>query len=218
MSDSYDAEDDASFVLDASQADPSSSSTNQRTASKATKMATKETTAVIWQRALVLVVLLIAAVAVLVTVWLISSLLEKEDFKDNFEGAATKLLDSFQQIVKQKVGVIAALSGVSYTSYARSRNDTWPLVTINDFQQRAAGAGSLSDSLFLEILPTVQQEDRTSWEEYAVENKGWLDKGREYQQELELDFYNGRRLQSIDNNRPIEYVLGSCLCAEIRDC
>ena len=60
-------------------------------------------------------------------------------------------MDSFEEIVDQKIGALASLS-VTFTSFARNENATWPFVVMNDFQQRAATARSLSDSLFLELL------------------------------------------------------------------
>ena len=73
------------------------------------------------------------------------------------------------------------------TSFALANNDTWPFVTMNDFQQRAASAKGLSDAYFLELLPIVSDEERERWEEYSVANKGWLNEGREYQQRFNIE-------------------------------
>ena len=165
-------------------------------------LAKAETQAVFRLRVLVILALLCAAVAVSLVVWFITSRAEDEDFETNFEGASTKLLDSFKEIVGQKMGAVASL-GVSYTAYARSKEEIWPFVTMNDFQQRAASARSLSDALFLEILPIVTEEKRSEWEAYSLANKGWLDEGRGYQRKIGLDLYSqsgGSRNRKLEGN------------------
>ena len=115
------------------------------------QLASKETRAVFRSRVLVFGALFLAASIVSVVVYFITKESEKEDFETTFDGASAKLVESFEEIVQQKIGALNSLS-VAFTSYARSQNDTWPFVTMNDFQQRAASARSLSDSLFLELL------------------------------------------------------------------
>lgn len=115
------------------------------------QLAAKETAAVFRLRVIVLVILFLAAVAVSLGVWFITTSSEKEDFETNFDGASAKLVESFEEIADQKIGALASLSS-TLTSFARNENDTWPFVVMNDFQQRAATARGLSDSLFLELL------------------------------------------------------------------
>jgi hypothetical protein len=134
--------------------------------------AKKETRAVFQLRVLVLLVLFLAAVAVSLVVYFITTQAEAAEFKAQYDGNAIKVLKSFQQIVAEKIGSISSLD-VAFTSYARSKNDTWPYVTMNDFQQRAATARKLSDALFLEILPIVSDNDRLKYEKYSLENMGW---------------------------------------------
>jgi hypothetical protein len=116
--------------------------------------------------------LFLAAVAVSLVVYFITTQAEAAEFKAQYDGNAIKVLKSFQQIVVEKIGSISSLD-VAFTSYARSKNDTWPYVTMNDFQQRAATARKLSDALFLEILPIVSDNDRLKYEKYSLENMGW---------------------------------------------
>jgi hypothetical protein len=135
-------------------------------------LAKKETRAVFQLRVLVLLVLFLAAVAVSLVVYFITTQAEAAEFKAQYDGNAIKVLKSFQQIVVEKIGSISSLD-VAFTSSARSKNDTWPYVTMNDFQQRAATARKLSDALFLEILPIVSDNDRLKYEKYSLENTGW---------------------------------------------
>jgi class 3 adenylate cyclase len=107
-------------------------------------------------------------------------------------------LSSFEEILEQKIAAIASL-GVTFTSYAKKQleqtNTSWPFVTMNDFQQRAASATSLSKAYFLEVLPIVTDENRVEWEEYSVANKEWLSEGRVYQARNGLGTTTRRNLQ-----------------------
>ena len=75
---------------------------------------------------------------------------------------------------------------MTITATAIANNSTWPFVTIDQFQQRAASSRALSGSSFLHISPIVTDETRTAWEAYSVANKGWLREAREYQAEKGL--------------------------------
>mmetsp|Transcript_21372 Transcript_21372/g.50809 ORF Transcript_21372/g.50809 Transcript_21372/m.50809 type:complete len:1202 (-) Transcript_21372:132-3737(-) len=134
----------------------------------------------------VLAILFLVTIGVCLAVYFITSNGEEAEFQTTFEGQADKVLTSFQGILEQKIAAIASL-GVTFTAFAQANNDTWPFVTMNDFQQRAASAKGLSDAYFLELLPIVTDDDREKWEEYSVENKGWLSEGREYQQRFDIE-------------------------------
>ena len=99
--------------------------------------------------------------------------------------------------MEQKIAALASL-GVTFTAYAKAENRQWPFVTMNDFQQRAASAKSLSDAYFLELLPIVPHQDREAWEVYSVENKGWLSEGREYQERYNLGARRQLQLEEGD--------------------
>lgn len=144
----YDDDDDD---MDESKKGTSTSGEGSTTEEEQERLAAKETKAVFLLRLLVFSALFLAAAIVSVAVYILTSRAEQDDFDSSFEGSSLKLINSFKEIVQQKIGAITSVS-VAFTSYARAQNNTWPFVTMNDFQQRAATARSLSDSLFLEIL------------------------------------------------------------------
>jgi hypothetical protein len=115
----------------------------------------------------------------------------------SFAGNANKVLISFQEILEEKIAAIASL-GVTFTAFAKAENSTWPFVTMNDFQQRAASAKGLSDAYYLEILPIVSDEIRAEWEEYSVANKAWLSEGRAYQEKFALGTSRQLKLEEGD--------------------
>lgn len=172
-------------------------------------LAKRETQYVLRLRILVFVALLVAALAVSLTVYFITTKAESTKFQAGFEGSAQKLIDSFGDIVEIKIGALANLA-VTFTEYARDRNLTWPYVTMSDFQQRAVSARALSNSLFLELLPIVTNETRAAWEAYALKEKGWLDDGRRYQETIDVGI--NRRLSthngSLTGDNVLSFVAG----------
>ena len=173
----------------------------QRSKEEEEELAAKETRNVFRLRVLVILVLLLAGCAVAVVVFIVASKGETEQSNSHYEGSAQKIISSFEQVVSQKVAAITSLA-VTLTAYARSQNDTWPFVTMNDFQQRSAMVRSLSDCLFLELLPIVTDENRAAYEAYALKNKGWLDDGRAWQDQLHLGFSTSRRELEATENVP----------------
>ena len=98
----------------------------------------------------------------------------------SFERSAAKVLSSFNAILEEKIAAVAEL-GVTLISFATYENQSWPFVTVNDFQQRSASTRGLSDAYFLELLPIVRDEERGQWEAYSIAHKAWLSEGRAYQ-------------------------------------
>jgi hypothetical protein len=102
-----------------------------------------------------------------------------------FEGSASRVIQSFENILEQKIAAIAAF-GVTITASAVVNNSTWPFVTVDQFQERSASSRSLSGCYILQMLPLVEEENRLAWEEYSVANRGWVTEARVYQAEKGL--------------------------------
>ena len=190
--------------------DHSTTAYTKKSDEEAEKLLAKgETRYVLRLRILVFVALLLAALAVSLTVYFITKGAEEQQFQAGFDGTAQKLLDSFNEIIEVKIGAIADLS-VTITEFTRDRNMTWPFVMMSDFQQRATSARALSSSLFIQLYPIVTNETRAEWESFAVQQKGWLDDGRAYQQKYNLGFSGRRGLQEQATSEfkptPINFV------------
>jgi hypothetical protein len=100
----------------------------------------------------------------------------------SFYGLASRVIQSFEDILEQKIAAIAAF-GVTITASAIANNNTWPFVTIDQFQQRSASSRSLSGSYLLQLVPIITDETRLAWEEYSRTNQAWLHEARVYQAE-----------------------------------
>ena len=175
--------------------DHSASHYTKRSDEEAEKLLAKsETRYVLRLRILVFLALLLAALAVSLSVYIITKNAETQQFEAGFDGTAQKIIDCFNDIVEVKIGAIADLA-ITMTEYARDRNMTWPFVTMSDFHQRATSARALSSSLFVQLYPIITNETRSAWESFSVQQKGWLDEGRAYQQKYNLGFSGRRGLQ-----------------------
>lgn len=94
----------------------------------------KESKAVFWLRLVVLMILVLTAVAVSITVYEITRRGEASEFETQYQGAATKVIESFADIVYE-MGAISGL-GVANSAHSVDHKSEWPFVTLSNFQQR----------------------------------------------------------------------------------
>jgi hypothetical protein len=147
-----------------------------------------ESTAVFRLRFLVSLAMLFAAVGVSLALYFLTANSEDEEYYAQYDGSASMIITSFEEIAGQKLAAIGSLS-VAATSYARNQPSTsWPFVTLNDFQERAANIRDFSKNLYIRIIPVISEGDRLAWEDYSVKNTGWLDEARAFQEEKGLGF------------------------------
>jgi hypothetical protein len=60
------------------------------------------------------------------------------------------------------------------TSIAIFTNATWPLVTVPHIEVRTREVSLLADLDEVILVPLVNAENRLQYENYAVQNQGWL--------------------------------------------
>ena len=133
-----------------------------------------ETNAVFRLRLLVLLVMLLAAIVVSVTIYLMTSEAEQDDFESQFDGAASQILEAFNNVVQQKISAISSLA-VAIIAHGVDHSRDWPFVTLSSFQQRSSTARKLADALFVTISPIVSHEKRKEWEDFVVtDDSSWM--------------------------------------------
>jgi hypothetical protein len=133
-----------------------------------------ETNAVFRLRLLVFLVMLLAAIAVSFTIYIITSKAEQDEFESQFDGAASKVLETFDNVVQQKVSAISSLA-VAIIAHGIDHSRDWPFVTLSSFQQRSSTARKLADALFVTISPIVSEENRKEWEDFVTkEDSYWM--------------------------------------------
>jgi hypothetical protein len=145
------------------------SSTKEGLIEPSDALAEKETTLVFRLRVLVIIALLSAAIAVSAVVYKITSDGENDEFESQFAGSATRILASFEDIVKEKIAAVGSLA-VAATLHTAHNNLTWPFVMLDSFPERAAVAKSLSGAIFIGLYPIVFDENRDAWENYIKDH------------------------------------------------
>ena len=133
-----------------------------------------ETNAVFRLRLLVFLVMLLAAIAVSVTIYIITSGAEQDEFEAQFDGAAGQVLETFDNVVQQKISAISSLA-VAIIAHGVDHNRDWPFVTLSSFQQRSSTARKLADALFVTISPIVSDKNRKEWEDFVTtDDSYWM--------------------------------------------
>jgi hypothetical protein len=108
-----------------------------------------------------------------VGIFLFSRQKETTMFETEFASHGQKLLDTFQKDAHHKLEALNSLS-TSITLNAIERQEKWPLVTIQNSALRLEGYLSVTGAAALLILPIVPPQLRTEWEEYSVQQQGWM--------------------------------------------
>lgn len=125
-------------------------------------------------RLLVILVLIVVAALISFNVHSLTSKAETDEFESQYEGAAEKIIDSFEDILG-KMGSVTGL-GMALTSYGVDHEAEWPFVTLNNFQQKAKHARQQSGALMLGINPLVSKNNFAAWDDYInqPENQKWM--------------------------------------------
>jgi class 3 adenylate cyclase len=78
---------------------------------------------------------------------------------------------------------VISYTGLSISSYAMDRNQTWPFVTIPSFVKKAESMLNLTGAFNVSMNVLVEENEKDAWEEYSVANQGWIQTGLELNEE-----------------------------------
>jgi hypothetical protein len=137
-------------------------------------LARKETKVVNALRGLVLVLLLVMSTLTSVGVYLYTSNEEKQDFEVGYKANAERIIESFHNAVVQQLGAMNSMA-TAITSHALDTNQTFPFVTISNFEIRGSDLRVQSDATSIHWMPLVTDETRVAWEGYALANRHQID-------------------------------------------
>ena len=157
-------------------------------------LAKRETRAVFYLRLLVLLLLLVVALVVSLFVFYYTKTSQESDFEDAIADHANKIIDSFQSNAEQRIRAVEGFS-TDITSHALHDNLTWPFVILPDFERRAVNICVLSDVVYIQLAILVSDADRVQYEQFSVDNQGWLIEGLSQQEEA-----TGERLENQQEN------------------
>jgi class 3 adenylate cyclase len=139
-------------------------------------LAHKETKAVNILRAVTFFVLLLATATVSLLVFFYGRDKENDEFLKQFGYNAGKVVDSFQVNAEKRLSALEGFATM-ITSHALFANETFPMVTLPDFERKASYTLQLAQVISILIFPIVSRENRATWERYSVENQRWLEEG-----------------------------------------
>lgn len=170
--DTCEEDDDCSDIEENEEASSSADRTMTNSVSEEYKMkelqdalTKRESQNVFKLRIIMVLVLLLTAASISTVVYLVSNGGESTEFESSFEGAAAKVLEQFETIVHD-LGSLGGLATSATTAGMRG-DEAWPLVTMDNFHERAASVRFLSGALLLSIAPMVELDLVSVWDEYV---------------------------------------------------
>lgn len=144
-------------------------------------IAKSEDRAVFYLRVVLFLVLLGVAACISGAVFWYSSDYEQDDFETQYLDHAHKVIEAFKSNGARRLRAIDSLA-FGITDYALSSGETWPNVTIPNFERRVQYTLDLAEVLSITFLPIVTNVTREGWEEYSWEHQDWLLEGLALQQ------------------------------------
>jgi uncharacterized protein (UPF0333 family) len=136
-------------------------------------LARRETKAVNALRVLVLVLLLVTATLTSVGVYFYTSNEETNNFESGYQANAQRIVESFHDAVERRLGAINSMA-TAITSYSLDAKQTFPFVTIPNFELRGSDIRVQADATGISWMPLVTDETRDAWEEYSLINRSQI--------------------------------------------
>jgi hypothetical protein len=110
--------------------------------------------------------MLFTAIGVSLATFYYSRFMEEDSFEAQFDSVAVVTLKSFVEAVESNLKAVDSLSS-SITSHALNSGETFPNVTVPDWEVKGATLRVQTDGMYLFWLPLVTDEDRAGYEEYT---------------------------------------------------
>ena len=117
--------------------------------------------------------MLATAIGVSLATFYYSRSVEEESFESEFVSVAGVTLRSFVEAIESKLSAMDSVSS-SITSHALSSGETFPNVTLPDWEVKGATLRVQTDGIYLFWLPLVTDENRRGFEEYTKLKQGQL--------------------------------------------
>ena len=125
-------------------------------------------------RACVVFSLIFLSVFVPIVIYFLTSKAEIRKFEAGFDSLADQVVAEFEVNLGAKLYAMDAISIVA-TSQALESNETWPFVTIRNFDLQGASAKTLAGTLSIGFCPLVTNQARREWEDTYVDSRiNWL--------------------------------------------
>lgn len=169
-------------------------------ASQTEKVAASETKLVNLLRLVLVMLLASVTVVVSVGVYKLTAKDERDRFEEHVETYSTRILESVQHSISERLQAISGMA-TSLTSHALATGQTFPMVTIPDFELRGSSLRTMAQTHAIHYMPVVHDHQREAWEAYAMERRGQIDQAfvadtqHRQRQDAALGFDTRRRQQ-----------------------
>jgi hypothetical protein len=137
-------------------------------------LARSATKAVNVLRVLVLLLLFVTATLTSVGVHIYLSNEETLNFEVGYQANTQRIVESFHDAVERRLGAVNSMA-TAITSYSLDAKQTFPFVTIPDFEVRGSDLRVQADATNIVWLPLVTDATRDEWEAYALINRSQMD-------------------------------------------
>jgi len=88
---------------------------------------------------------------------------------------------------------------VDLTSHAQFAGETWPFVSLPDFELKAALVRELADVIGIMVLPIVTRENLAKWADFTTTNQSWFWEGMDIQKQI-YGLEDDRTFENIHGN------------------
>ncbi|CAJ1957210.1 unnamed protein product [Cylindrotheca closterium] len=124
-------------------------------------------------RILVVIVFSAFTICLPLTIYTISQQNSDDNFEELLSTLTAKLMSSVQLKLAEKLNAMDSF-GRAFTSYELSSDQSWPMVTLPNFELRGGHVNELGDFLSVGFLPLVDSSMRDTWQNATQENLQWL--------------------------------------------
>ena len=203
-SNQYDFEDDDDDEEDARQqrsTDGSVDDNNNKT--DVEYFASNENRWVQYSRILIVIMLIgSAATASFLTYYFLTKD-ESNEFQVQFSANAEEIIKKSDQKIQNAFRSMIFLSSLlsSSSSSNTNKNNTLPFYTMEDYEVFGYQTMVLSGASLVGYTPLIPESDRLEWEEYSVQQQGWIETGFEFGK----DYYTNN--SHISNNNYINNTI-----------
>jgi len=137
-------------------------------------LAAKETREINILRAIAVLLLVTIAVSASAAIYYYTASHEKETFEEEFVFNSQHIIESFHYAVDRRLGAVNTLAD-QITSHALTSGQTFPTVTLPHFEIHGNDARIQGDTVGIQFMPLVTDENRGQWEEYALAEREQID-------------------------------------------
>ena len=146
-------------------------------------------------------IILLFVTAILVAALTYVSIHEAEEdaYQSQFLESSTQIINQFLEETQVKFWACYSLSVAFTTEFEMNSTWPWPNVTLPRFQIRFFGTTSFARSSAIAFSPLVTDDNKASWESYALQNENllWWDDSVRYLAEMEKNDRNYRHQDQI---------------------